>query len=143
MYAVSVRSARLSRRATAWLRLAFALLSLLVALGGTLPAFARMAAGPQAHVCHCETGGAHVHCACPICFPELDDSIEARIASISGKCGEDDNGWRTLSEPAVLPAVFVAFIPVVDAVAPAMNRHDLATRRLDPPDPPPPRFLSA
>jgi len=143
VYASSVRSGRLSRRASAWLRLAFALLSLIVALGGALPAYARMASGPQAHVCHCETGGEHAHCACPICFPELDTSLEARIAAITGKCGDDDKGWRTLAEPGVLPAPFVAFVPFTEMPTPVVRVPELSSRRIEPPDPPPPRRLSA
>ncbi|MBX3232397.1 MAG: hypothetical protein KIT84_22495 [Labilithrix sp.] len=137
-----MRKARLRRRAIAWLRLALALLSMVVALGGALPAYARMAAGAQAHVCHCDTGGDHAHCACPICFPELDTSLEVRILSISGKCGDDDTGWRTFGEPGVMPAPFVALVALTDEETPFAPPRELVTRSCDPPDPPPPRSVS-
>ena len=124
-----------------WLELALAVLSLIVALGGTLPAFARMAAGSKAHVCHCDTAGPHAHCECPICFPDLDTSLETRILSISGKCGDDDTGWKTLSEPGVMPAPVITLVPAVRIVDPAFRVVDLASRRAEPPEPPPPRSL--
>lgn len=114
----------------------------MVALGRTLPAFARMAGGPKAHVCHCETGGAHAHCACPVCFPDLD-TLDLRIASISGKCGDDDTGWRALSEPGVLPASLVTVAPFVHVITPEVRMRELASRWSEPPEPPPPRPFSA
>lgn len=137
MYSIRVRSAR------AWLQLALALLSLIVALGGTLPAFARMAAGPKAHVCHCQNAGAHTHCECPVCFPELGASLETRIIAVSGKCGDDDTGWRTLSEPAVVPALVITLAPLVWIVDSDARVALLESRRIEPPEPPPPRsFVS-
>lgn len=135
MYSEGVRSAR------TWLQLALAVLSLIVALGGTLPAYARMAAGAKAHVCHCDTAGPHAHCECPICFPDLDTSLEARILSISGKCGDDDQGWRTLSEPGVMPAPVITLAPLVRIVEPSFRVRDFTSRAADPPEPPPPRSI--
>ena len=134
-YVESVRSAR------TWLQLAFAVLSLIVALGGTLPAYARMAAGPKAHVCHCDTAGAHAHCECPICFPDLDTSLEARILSISGKCGDDDTGWKTLSEPGVMPSPVITLVPAVRIVDQHAHNRDLESQWHRPIEPPPPRSV--
>ena len=137
MYTPFVRSAR------TWLQLALAVLSLMVALGSTLPAYARMVAGPKAHVCHCDTAGPHAHCECPICFPDLDSSLEARILSISGKCGDDDTGWKTLSEPGLMPSPVITLVPAVRIVPLTSEPPNLSSRRLDPPEPPPPRsFVS-
>lgn len=129
------------RSARTWLQLAFAVLSVIVALGGTLPAFARMAAGPKAHVCHCDTGGSHAHCACPICFPDLDTSLEVRILTISGKCGDDDSAWKTLSQPGVMPVPMITLVPAVWIAEPSFCVQLLASRGLPPPDPPPPRSI--
>ncbi len=118
-------------------------LVLMVAIGAALPAWARTIAGPEAHVCHCETGSAHAHshCACPVCFPELrdgNDDLQAGIPAMSGRCGKDDPGWRTLACAAVPTSGFVvsAQLARVDARPPPLMSD---TQWLGPPDVPPPR----
>ncbi|MBX3185371.1 MAG: hypothetical protein KF819_00085 [Labilithrix sp.] len=73
-----------------WVRLAVSLLGLLVALGASLPTYARILGGPEAHACHCETRGGHAHCACPICFPELRSPDDGFESVLKGVCGDDD-----------------------------------------------------
>ena len=119
-----------------WLKLAIAILATLVAVGAPLPTYARLAAGERDHTCHCETRGGHAHCACPKCFPELasgDDKLAAHDRdAVSGRCGDDDPGWRTLAVPAV-PANdgFVIVPPLVRVIVPRA------------PEPPPPQWSSA
>jgi disulfide bond formation protein DsbB len=130
-----------ARRAwTGWLRLAVGVLSLLVAVGGSLPWLARWVSGPSTHVCHCETGAGHAHCSCPICFPDLDDGSEHLASEVKGKCGDDDTGWRTLSQPAVF-AVGAIVLPCAHERVTVTRQHDVPSRALAPPDPPPPRSL--
>jgi hypothetical protein len=81
-----------------------ALVAVLVSFGAAMPAYARLVGAPHAHACHCEVGpggSRHAACACPICFPELNDVDTFGAPTVIGRCGADDPGWRTLSAPAV------------------------------------------
>lgn len=109
----------MSRRARKWIRLLVAGLSLLVAVGAAMPAYARLLGGPHAHACSCEVRGGHATCACPLCFPELDDVDTFGAPSMAGRCGTDDPGWRTLSAPAVATSGFVLVAPLESVVLPA------------------------
>lgn len=131
----------MSRRAerSRWLRLLVAVLSLVVGLGVMLPVYARMLGGPKPHACHCDTGRGHAHCECPICFPDLEPSIDSLVVSLQGRCGDDDTGWRTYAEPAVAPAGLTAIVIAVPRSTPVRPLRDLLPRSNDPPDPRPPR----
>lgn len=113
----------------------------MVAVGAALPAWARTIAGPEAHVCHCETSGGHAHCACPVCFPELKDANDDLVFGqpmVSSRCGKDDPGWRTLACAGVPTSGFVVAAPlarVEQVIAPPMSE----TQWVGPPDLPPPR----
>jgi len=119
---------------------AVSLLALGVALGGAMPAWARLAFGPAAHACKCEVSGGHAHCACPLCFPELrdDDLVTASVEKVTGRCGTDDPGWRTLAFAAVPGSAFVVSPPLarIDLPAPFVFAP---SRGAGPPEPPPPR----
>lgn len=94
---------------------------MLVAVGAAMPAYARLLGGPHAHACACEVRGGHATCACPLCFPELRDADALRdpsAPSISGRCGTDDPGWRTLSAPVVATSDFVLVAPLESVVLP-------------------------
>lgn len=122
-------------RVRRWLKLAIAILATLVAVGAPLPTYARLVGGERDHACHCESRGGHAHCACPKCFPELaaDDGLVAPDRdAVSGRCGDDDPGWRTLAIPAV-PAN-EGFV-----VVPPLARARVARA----PDTPPPQWSSA
>ena len=122
-------------RVCRWLKLAIAILATLVAVGAPLPTYARLVGGERDHACHCESRGGHAHCACPKCFPELaaDDGLVAPDRdAVSGRCGDDDPGWRTLAIPAV-PAN-EGFV-----VVPPLARARVARA----PDTPPPQWSSA
>jgi hypothetical protein len=127
------------RRARAMRILLVAWLSVLVALGGAAPSYARLAFGDADHVCHCDARGGHAECACPRCFPELEDGLFAADPSVRGKCGDDDAGWRTLSQPACAEASSAPVVALVvhDDLVP--REPPLASRSLDGPDPRPPR----
>lgn len=120
-----------------------ALVAVLVSFGAALPAYARLAglAGPQAHACDCDahgTGSGHARCACPLCFPELNDVDTFGAPSMSGRCGNDDPGWRTLSAPAVPTSDFVLVAPLARIempLSPPLSPTQWATR----PELPPPR----
>lgn len=113
----------------------------MVAVGAAMPAWARTIAGPAAHVCHCETRGGHAHCACPVCFPELKDGNDDLVAGqpvLSGRCGKDDPGWRTLACAGVPTSGFVVAAPLAGierVLSPPMSE----TQWVGPPDLPPPR----
>ena len=87
-----------------------------------MPAYARLVAGPQPHVCHCETRGGHAHCACPICFPELrgaDDLLAGFGGGVAkGVCGDDDPVYRPVIDlgvpSATLSATLVERIAILD-----------------------------
>lgn len=125
------------RRWLSAVRALVALLAALVAAGAALPVLARLHAGEHAHVCHCDTRGGHAACACPVCFPELQDDDALGHASVSGKCGDDDAGWRTLATPGVLAAAYVV-APAAGRVA-GLAEPDLVTGEgRAPPEVPPP-----
>ena len=121
-----------------WRRLFVALCSVVVALGTFLPLYAKLVAGPKAHVCHCESSASgHARCACPICFPELADE-PISTETMTGRCGDDDTGWRSFSQPAVVPPAF-AVVPRSAVDLSPIAHVDLHPRSDDPPEPRPPR----
>jgi hypothetical protein len=114
------------------------LLMVLVSVGGAMPAYARLVGGPHAHACNCEVVGGHAHCACPLCFPELNDVETFGGPAMTGRCGVDDPGWRTLSSPAVPTSPFVLVALLVGVEQP--RSLPLApTQWADRPELPPPR----
>gem|GEM_PF-5750874 len=120
-------------------RVLVAALVVLVAVGAAMPTWARLVAGPAEHACNCEVRGGHAHCACPLCFPELNDDEDAHGApSVTGRCGKDDAGWRTLACAGVPDSPFVVLAPlgVVDPPrTPPLERTQWGPR----PEPRPPR----
>lgn len=134
--------ARLKRRARGCITIGMAralfiiVLALPILFGPSLPFFARLAAGPRAHVCHCDA--AHTECACPICFPDREDLKKNELA-VSGPCGDDDPVFTTVALPAVLApsVVVVARAERTLAMLPVPQR--LSSHGLAPPEPPPPR----
>ena len=128
------------------IRLLVAALALLVTVGAAMPAYARLLGGPHAHVCSCEVrksshahgGSSHADCACPICFPELNDVDTFGAPTLSGRCGTDDPGWRTLSAPAVPTTPFVLLAPPAH-VALTLAAPVTPTQWITSPDLPPPR----
>jgi hypothetical protein len=113
-------------------------LALLVAVGAAMPAYARLLGGPHAHACSCEVRRGHAQCACPLCFPELADVDTFGAPSLTGRCGTDDPGWRTLSAPAVTAADFVLVAPLAHALLP-MTPPISPTQWSERPELPPPR----
>lgn len=118
-----------------------ALVAVLVSIGAAMPAYARLLGGPQAHACNCDVGGGHsghVQCACPLCFPELNDVDTFGAPALTGRCGTDDPGWRTLSAPAVPTSDFALLSPLAriePPLAPPLSPTQWAER----PELPPPR----
>jgi len=116
-----------------------ATLALLVTFGAAMPAYARLLGGPHAHACSCAVSrSGHAECACPLCFPELNDVDTFGHPSMTGRCGTDDPGWRTLSAPAVPTSDFVLVAPAAHVeltIAPPIT----PTQWITPPDLPPPR----
>jgi hypothetical protein len=120
-----------------------ALVAVLVSFGAAMPAYARLLglAGPHVHACDCEARAGHsrhAQCACPLCFPELNDVDTYGAPSMTGRCGNDDPGWRTLSAPAVPTSDFVLVAPLARIelpLAPPISPSQWAER----PELPPPR----
>jgi hypothetical protein len=118
------------------LRLVTFVLLLPVSLGGTLPAFASIATGPEAHHCHCDAR--HSDCVCPICNPDREDLKKPELA-ITGTCGDEAQIFGATAHVAVLPA------PVAHLPAAALAAFEAAPLVSAPknwqnaPDPRPPR----
>lgn len=113
-------------------------LTLLVSVGAAMPTYARLLGGPHAHACTCEVRGGHAHCACPLCFPELNEIDTHGAPSLTGRCGTDDPGWRTLASPAVPTSDFVLVAPILRIelpLSPPLSPTQWAER----PELPPPR----
>ncbi len=127
-----------ARRRAIRAKLFVLMVALLVSLGAAMPAWARLAAGPQAHNCKCEVRGGHAHCACPLCFPELREEDDFGSPTVSGRCGTDDPGWKTLASPAILlPGSFlVPALARLETVRPLALRLTQWSQR---PELPPPR----
>jgi hypothetical protein len=121
--------------------LAIGLLTLVVALGTTLPVYARAVSGPQAHVCHCNAAGPHAHCDCPICFPDREIDLVTIDQMLKGRCGDDEAGWQTISHPAILSAAGV-LVKSPSEVVPQDLNPDREVLRGEPPEPRPPRIAS-
>ena len=122
-----------------------------VAVGAAMPTWARLVFGPEAHTCTCEatSGHGHAHCACPLCFPELraeDDTtgdegtggVAADGPKVTGRCGKDDPGWRTLACAAVPPSSFV-IAPAPENAAAELTVSTIVSQWSTLPDLPPPR----
>jgi len=111
-------------------------LALPVLLGPSLPFFARLAAGPRVHVCHCDAR--HTDCACPVCFPDRGD-LKKNDLAVTAPCGDEDQVFSCATAPAILAAPsVVVFAPAVALVTPSAPRA-LESRGPSPPEPPPPR----
>jgi hypothetical protein len=112
-----------------------ALIALPLALSTTLPTFARLIAGPGAHVCHCDRG--HTSCACPICHPDRDD-LKLNADAIRGTCGDDDIAFGASQDIAILPSAGVTFMtPIADAMPRPLAAHPPIEITHAPPTPPP------
>lgn len=105
-----------------------------------MPAYARLVAGPQPHVCHCEARGGHAHCACPICFPELraDDDLLAGYGVVKGVCGDDDPAYRPVVDLGVPSSTVTATLVERGAILDDLTEPDPVSAAPDI-DPRPPR----
>jgi hypothetical protein len=129
---------RWNRWSTALRAVLFAFLLLPLSLASAFPAFARWAAGPAVHVCHCEVRGGHSTCACPICHA---DTPEFRLSekSFRGICGDEDPVFAAAHGVAVLPSTLALVLPAFDR-APARRDASPPLDSIDlPPPTPPPR----
>jgi hypothetical protein len=118
-----------------------ALVAVLVSFGAAMPAYARLAGAPRAHACSCDVGhgdSRHAACACPICFPELNEVDTFGAPSLIGRCGADDPGWRTLSAPAVPTSDFTLVAPLARIELP-LSPPISPTQWVERPELPPPR----
>jgi hypothetical protein len=110
-------------------------------VGAGLPTYVRLTIGGADHACHCEARGGHAACACPICFPDLDEDGVRHDVSVKGRCGDDDPGWRTLAQPSVPTTGFVV-APAPEGVVVRVSMRQLSTQWSHAPDPRPPRALA-
>jgi len=132
------RLVRLGARAATRLALnaLVAVLLMPLACASMLPALARMAGGPPAHVCHCSAGGAHADCR--VCNPRVD-RLPSDERAITGRCGDD-----LLPSSGRLPFVVAAAAapPIVAPSRALFGAHDELAAPADvesPPPSPPPR----
>lgn len=118
------------------LRLVAFVLLLPVAFGGTLPAFARIVSGPEAHLCHCDA--LHTDCVCPICNPDREDLGKNELA-ITGTCGDEPRLFGAAAHVAVLAAPTVVLPAMARATFDATGAADTPRTSRNAPDPRPPR----
>lgn len=110
-----------------------------VALSFSLPAFARVVAGPPVHVCHCELRHGHGHegestCACPKCFPDREELGFSEDA-LRGHCGDAPEALRDTKFLDVgVSARPHVVLPASTLFAPSVERPEL---RSEPPVAPP------
>jgi len=112
------------------------LLSLPLACSTTLPAFARLAADADAHVCACAMARGHRTCGCPVCERHAD--LRSRMATLRGRCGDEAAAFGASLPPAVAPAP--TLLPPVRRERSALARAVTpppADVFLAPPTPPP------
>ena len=64
-----------------------------MALSFAMPALARVVAGPPPHVCHCDVRHGHASCACPKCFPDLEEPGFGEDV-LRGQCGDVEAAAR-------------------------------------------------
>jgi hypothetical protein len=112
-----------------------------LALSFAMPALARVVAGPPPHVCHCDVRHGHASCACPKCFPDLEEPGFAEDV-LRGQCGDVEAAARD----AVALDVGVptpTFVVAPAFVSPALRTHAVPTPDGPPSAPPrrPPRRL--
>ena len=135
--------ARLARAARSLLAPLVALLLVVpLVLGASLPAYARVLAGPQEHSCRC--GMEKGECGCPEC--NADGSRASHEGPTCSDCGGDAGGpsGGAAPDPVVLPAFLAGSLPhAADAgllLSPAETRPEDPSR--SPPTPPPRAHLS-
>jgi hypothetical protein len=126
-------------RALRSLRALVLLLVVPLALSWSLPALARVVAGPPAHVCHCDMRHGHSACACPKCFPDREDLGFSEDA-LRGQCGDDfealrDPRWFDVFAPS---APFV-FAPALVTPLPQIHPPHLRSEAPKPPPRKPPK----
>jgi hypothetical protein len=128
------------RRWTAWTRVWLVLLALPLASPGGLPAFAHWMADAGQHVCACERSAQH-SCGCPICEHRAD--LRSRIATVRGRCHDEDSFFGASLPPFVAPP------PVLRVIRSEFTRLSLPTMMdsadevfVTPPTPPPRRARS-
>jgi hypothetical protein len=132
---------RLRRVAAAsWLVRLVVLVALVpVGLSFAMPALARAVAGPPPHVCHCDVRHGHASCACPKCFPDLEEPGFGEDV-LRGQCGDVEAAVRdTMALDAGVPSP--AFVLAPAFVGPALRCRAVVLPEGPPSAPPrrPPR----
>lgn len=130
-------------RSLARLRVLVMVLVVPLALSWSLPALARVVAGPPAHVCHCATSATdhrHATCACPKCFPELArEDLAFSEESVRGQCGDDEAVLREARclDAGVLDAPWVLAPAAIDVLPePLVEAPPRSSERAPPLRPP-------
>jgi hypothetical protein len=122
------------------LRALVMLLVLPIALSWSLPALARVVAGPPAHVCHCDMRHGHATCACPKCFPDRErDDLAFSEESLRGQCGDDNAPLRESRclDAGVLRAPWLLAPAAIDVVPEPLVSAELRSLERSPPRRPP------
>ena len=114
-----------------------------LALSWSLPALARVVAGPPVHVCHCDMRHGHATCACPKCFPERQELAFSEDA-LRGQCGDEDVTLRETKfvDAGVFPADF-AVSPVLVLFLSHLDPPGLRSETFTPPPQKPPKLVLA
>lgn len=114
-------------------------LSLPLAFADALPLFAKMVAGPDAHVCECSLH--HSECACPICHPDRTD-FELSEEAIHGKCGSDSVMHGGKLGIAITPPAALLTFALTDVTPVAHDPPRAPDELFATPPVPPPRHAS-
>lgn len=133
-------------RQSSWLVRAalVAVVVLSTALGGLLPAFARLVGGPPVHACHCEVRGGHATCACPRCNAELREDADAdAYGALRTTCGEDEDVTLGKALVSTLPATVSGVVRMGSLVQWSDSFAEDPSTVGRPPSRPPPRASNA
>jgi hypothetical protein len=124
-------------------RLAAAVVALMLAAGPGLSGLVRTVSGANEHVCTCASGGSHA--SCPVCSHSLrtrSQSHSKEPVADGTPCGDPRIGVVAGREPGAPPPSFALVAPrVTRLAAPRFEQDDLDERFLEPATPPP-RFAS-
>jgi hypothetical protein len=121
------------------LRLALAMLALMLGAGRGLPGLVTALSGATTHVCTCASGGDHA--SCPVCNASLSEHRRSHRPAARGvPCGDPRVAVGAPGEAGTLPAPLQALAAAREWVAaPRTEKAEVPLVFLEPSTPPPRR----